>query len=123
MIGAASLVLVSMLLQYIPGQELPFPDTLDTHGANTAAVATFKGTFKSTDRKYLTITVEDGQTMRMYITRRTKFIRGGMPAKASDFHAGENISVDAESDARLNLLAVLVRTVSPPKPPEHKPEQ
>jgi|GEM_PF-2013945 len=126
MIGAATLVLASMLVQYIPRQRVPLQGGVNAQGANTDAVATFTGTFKSADKKYLMITVEDGQTMRMYITRRTKFIRDGMPAKASDFHSDENITVDAERDARLNLLAVRVEAVKPPKPsrpPEHKPDQ
>ena len=77
------------------------------------AIATFDGTFKSADKKYLIIAVEDGQTMRMYITHSTKFVRGGKPAHASDFHEGDPVTVDAERDARLNLLAVRVETKKP----------
>ena len=44
----------------------------------------------------------------MYITGSTRFIRDGKPAKASDFHTDENVTVDASRDARLNLLAVRV---------------
>jgi hypothetical protein len=82
-------------------------------GADTDAIATFAGTFKSADKKFLVIEVENGQTMRMYITGSTKFVRDGKPAKASDFHTGESVSVDASRDARLNLLAVKVEPAKP----------
>lgn len=116
----ANLALVLMLLQYIPRR---IPAQEDQGGANTDAVATFNGTFKSADKKFLTIAVEDGQIMRMYITGSTKFIRHGQPAKASDFHSGENVTVDASRDARFNLLAVRVEATPPPKAPERKPDQ
>ncbi len=90
--------------------------------ANTAAVATFNGTFKSADKKFLTIALEEDQTMRMYITGATKFFRDGMPAKAADFHPDEKVTVEASSDARQNLLAVRVETpqVAPPSVPDRK---
>jgi hypothetical protein len=77
-------------------------------GANTEAVATFAGTFKTIDKKFLIIEVEDGQVMRMYVTGSTKFVRDGKPSKAADFHTGESVTVDASRDARMNLLAVQV---------------
>jgi hypothetical protein len=85
-------------------------------------VATFTGAFKSADKKYLFLELEDGNTMRMFITGSTKFFRDDKPAKASDFHAGENVTVDAASDLRLNLLVVRVATV-PAKPPERAPDK
>src|SRR5579872_7045073 len=107
----ANLALALMLLQYIPRR---VPPQANPGGANTDAVASFAGTFKSADKKFLTITVEEGQTMRMYITRSTKFIRESMPAKVSDFHEGDSVTVDASRDARLNLLAVRVEAIKPP---------
>ncbi|HVW87482.1 MAG TPA: hypothetical protein VHB50_22500, partial [Bryobacteraceae bacterium] len=62
------------------------------------AIATFDGVFKSADRKFVEIQVESGETMRMYITHGTKFVRNGKPAHASDFHDGEKVTVDAERD-------------------------
>lgn len=116
----ANVALALMLLQYIPGLG---PPQANPGGANTDAVATFAGTFKSADKKFITIAVEEGQTMRMYITGSTKFVRDGKPAKVSDFHPGEYVSVDAARDARLNLIAVRVEAVRPPKTPEPKPDQ
>ncbi len=72
------------------------------------AIATFTGVFKSADKKYVVLALENGETMRMYITRRTRFIRDAKPARPSDFHDGEDVDVDAERDARMNLLAVRV---------------
>lgn len=119
------LLLALMLFQY----PYPYPGTVPrTQGsapgrdpANTGAVATFTGTFKSADKKTLFIDLEDGNTLHMYITGATKFIRDDRPAKLSDFHSGENVIVDASRDTRLNLLAVRV-TAAPPKP-EKKSEQ
>lgn len=116
-----NLALVIMLLQYVPRQRIP--PQINPGGANTDAVATFTGTFKSADKKYVTVAVEDGQTLRMFITGSTKFIRDGKPAKAGDFHPDENVTVEASRDARFNLVAVRVETSPPPKGPDHKPDQ
>jgi hypothetical protein len=118
-------IVTLLLLQYpypYPSRQPRQPQTPNLPGTNTDAVATFTGAFKSADKKYLFIEVEDGNTMRMYITGSTKFIRDDKPAKASDFHAGENITVDASRDARLNLLAVRVATV-PAKAPDRQPDK
>jgi hypothetical protein len=77
-----------------------------------AAIATFDGEFKSADKTYVTVELEEGQTMRMFITRGTRFIRDGKPARPSDFHLGDKVSVDAERDVRMNMLAV--RVEAPP---------
>jgi hypothetical protein len=82
------------------------------------AVATFDGIFKSADKKFLEIQVDDsGDIMRMYITRTTKFVRDGKTVKVSDFHDGDKVVAEATRDARLNLLAVKVEI----KPPDAKP--
>ena len=82
--------------------------------------ATFNGVFRSIESGYLVIEVENGSSMRMFTTRSTKFVREGKPAKASDFHDGDAVSVDAQRDARMNMVAVRVEAVraKPPKPPE-----
>jgi hypothetical protein len=116
----ASVALALMLLQYIPRR---IPPQATPGGANTEAVATFTGTFKSADKKFLTIAVDEGQIMRMYITSATKFIRDGKASKASDFHPDENVSVDASRDARLNLIALRVEATPAPKKPDPKPDQ
>lgn len=110
---AAQLALVLVLMQVPLRQRTPLgPPSIG--GANTEAVATFTGTFKTVDKKFLFVEVEDGQVMRMYVTGSTKFVREGKPAKAADFHSGESVTVDAARDARLNLLAVQVTKTSPP---------
>jgi hypothetical protein len=90
--------------------------------SNTEAVASFTGTFKSADKKYLFIDVENGNTMRMYITGSTRFFRDDKPAKVSDFHQGDPVTVDVSRDSRLNMLAMRVTEV-PPKPAQKAPEQ
>lgn len=74
------------------------------------AIATFEGVFKTSNSKFLEIQVESGDTMRMYLTHGTKFVKDGRPAKVRDFHDGDKVTVDAERDVRLNLLAVKVET-------------
>ena len=111
-----------MLFQYpYPGQAPRRQSNPVKEPADTEAVATFTGTFKSADKKFLMIDVENGNTMRMYITGATKFFRDDKPVKASDFHPGDPVSVDASRDNRLNLLAVRVTAV-PSVPDKKAPE-
>ena len=105
----AQLALALMLMQVRMPQRQIGPPAIG--GANTDAVATFTGTFKTIDKKFLFVEVEDGQVMRMYMTGSTKFVRDGKPAKAADFHTGDSVTVDASRDARLNMLAVQVSNV------------
>lgn len=115
MISFALTMLV--LVQYYP----PYPGTVHQRQsspgfsapADTDAVATFTGTFKSADKKFLFVDVENGNTMRMYITGATKFFRDDKPAKVSDFHSGDPVTVDVSRDARMNLLAVRVAEAAP----------
>jgi hypothetical protein len=47
----------------------------------------------------------------MYITGSTRFIRDNKPAKVSDFHLDDAVTVDAARDTLLNLVAVTVASV------------
>ena len=76
--------------------------------AEPRAVATFDGVWKSGDRKQIYIAVESGETLRMLVTGATKFVRGRKPARITEFHEGEKISVDAERDLMMNMLVVRV---------------
>lgn len=119
------LVFALLLMQQIPRQRLPVPrQTPNPHAEAEDAVATFDGTFKSADKKRLLIEVENGQTMQMFVTGSTKFVRNGKPAKPGDFENGEAVTVDASRDARLNLIAVKVESApkeSAPKREERQP--
>jgi hypothetical protein len=77
------------------------------------AVATFDGVFKAADKKYIEIQVESGDTVRMYLTHGTKFVRDGKNVKVADFHEGDKVTADATRDSRLNLLAVKIEAVKP----------
>lgn len=78
-----------------------------------SVVATFDGVFKSADKKYVNVQVESGENMRMYLTRSTKFVLNGKTVRVTDFHDGDKVTVDAERDARMNLLAVKIENVKP----------
>ena len=82
------------------------------------AIATFDGVFKNYNRKFVEMQVESGETMRMYVTRGTKFVRDGKAARPTDFHDGEKVTVDAERDLRMNLLAVRVELSKKGAPPQ-----
>jgi hypothetical protein len=96
----ASVAILALLLQSPPIPSIP---------------ATFTGVFRGTESGRIVIEVENGQSMRMFVTGSTKFIRDGKPSKSSQFHDGDAVSVDAERDARMNLVALRVEAV-PPKP-------
>lgn len=74
--------------------------------------ATFTGVFRGIAHGgHLLMEVEGGQEIRMFVIGSTKFIRDGKQVKSSQFHDGDAVSVDAERDARLNLVAVKVEAV------------
>lgn len=75
---------------------------------NTAATATFEGEFKSADRKYVVVELIEGGTMRMFVTKATKFIRAGKSGRAAEFQPGEHVTVEAQRDLMMNMLAVRV---------------
>jgi hypothetical protein len=74
------------------------------------AIATFDGVFKTANKKFVEIQVESGDIMRMYLTHGTKFVKDGKSVHAGDFQDGDNVTVDAERDVRMNLLAVKVES-------------
>ena len=80
----------------------------------TGIPASFSGTFKMAEHGRIVVEVEEGETMRMYVTHSTKYFRDGKPAKLSDFQNGDHVNVDAERDVRMNLLAVRVEAVKQP---------
>jgi len=80
----------------------------------TGIPATFSGTFKMAEHGRIVVEVENGETMRMYVTHSTKYFRDGKPAKLSDFQNGDHVNVDAERDVRMNLIAVRVEAVKQP---------
>ncbi len=126
MIWLTSAAIAFSLLQQYPQQtprtRTPRPTADAGPGANTDAIATFSGAFKSADKKYVNIDVEGGE-MRMYLTHSTKFVRDGKPARASDFESGELVTADTARDARFNLLAVKIELVKPPKSQVGAPEK
>lgn len=108
--------------QYYPAPRPRIPTGTGGTGIGPVldAVASVDGTFKSADKKFVEIQVESGDTMRMYITGKTKFIRDGKTVKASEFHDGDPVTADATRDARLNMLALKIELK---KPEEAKPDE
>jgi hypothetical protein len=82
--------------------------------------ATFAGTFQGVESGgHLVLEVEGGHQLRMFVIGSTKFIRDGKTVKSSEFHDGDPVTVDAERDARMNLVALKVEAAKP-KPPGSK---
>lgn len=75
--------------------------------------ATFTGVYRGAESGRIVIEVESGQNMRLFVTHSTKFIRDGKPSKESQFHDGDAVSVDAERDLRMNMVALRVEAVPP----------
>jgi hypothetical protein len=120
----SSLAIAALLLfQYYPTPGVPdVPLTANPGSGDPNAIATFHGTFKSADKKYLMIDVEDGNTMRMFV-KGAKFILDGKPAKAAQFHTGDKVTVDAARDTLMNLVAVRVTAAPAKKAPERQPDK
>jgi hypothetical protein len=86
--------------------------------------ATFTGVYRGIESGRVVIEVENGQNMRMFVTGSTKFIRDGKRSKASEFQDGDPVTVDAERDVRMNLVALRVENVKPKPPkPAAQPEK
>ena len=92
-------------------------------GTVDGAVASFEGVFKAVDKKFVTIQVDSGDIMRMYLTHGTKFVRDGKNVKAAEFHEGDPVTAEATRDVRMNLLAVRVETRKPAGKSGDKPEE
>jgi hypothetical protein len=82
--------------------------------------ATFTGVYRGVESGHVIIELGPDRNMRMFITGSTKFIRDGKKSKASDFHDGDNVTVDADRDLRMNLVALRVEMIpaKAPKPPD-----
>jgi hypothetical protein len=82
--------------------------------------ATFTGIYRGMESGRVIIEMGPDQNMRMFVTGSTKFIRDGKKSKASEFHDGDTVTVDAERDLRMNLVALRVEMVpaKAPKPPD-----
>lgn len=82
--------------------------------------ATFTGVYRGMESGHIIIEIGPDRNMRMFVTGSTKFIRDGKKSKASEFHDGDNVTVDAERDLRMNLVALRVEMVpeKAPKPPD-----
>lgn len=81
--------------------------------------ATFTGVYRGLESGHVIIEIGPDRNMRMFVTGSTKFIRDGKKSKASEFHDGDAVTVDAERDLRMNLVALRVEAVPPraAKPP------
>ena len=80
--------------------------------------ATFTGIYRGVESGHVIIEIGPDRNMRMFVTGSTKFIRDGKKSKASEFHDGDTVTVDAERDLRMNLVALRVEMVPEKAPPK-----
>ena len=80
------------------------------------APATFTGVYRGVESGHVIVEIGPDRNMRMFVTGATKFIRDGKKSKASEFHDGDNVTVDAERDLRMNLVALRIELTPPEKP-------
>ena len=83
-----------------------------------SAPATFTGVYRGVESGHVIIEVGPDRNMRMFVTGSTKFIRDGKKSKASEFHDGDSVTVDAERDMRMNLVALRIEVVPEKAPPK-----
>jgi hypothetical protein len=81
-----------------------------------SAPATFTGVYRGVESGHVIVEIGPDRNMRMFVTGSTKFIRDGRKSKASEFHDGDYVTVDAERDLRMNLVALRVELTPPEKP-------
>jgi len=90
---------------------------LQTAPSGPSVPATFTGVYRGMESGRVIIEIGPDRNMRMFVTGSTKFIRDGKKSKASEFHDGDTVTVDAERDLRMNLVALRVEMV-PEKAPK-----
>jgi hypothetical protein len=110
---------VALLLSLWQGYPRPLTEPIQP-----TVPATFTGIFRGIESGHVVIEVDSGQNMRMFVTGSTKFIRDGKPSKANQFHDGDAVSVEAQRDLRMNLVALRVEAVKPKTPkPDGEPDK
>jgi hypothetical protein len=78
----------------------------------------FHGKLKDLTSKEIMIETDDNQTVSIRRSRKTKFLKGKDPIKASDIDLETLVTVDAGEDPDLKLTAVDVIVDPPPKSPD-----
>lgn len=76
---------------------------------------TFNGKLKDIDKKKLMIETEEGHSVSIRLSGKTKFFQDGKPIKRSDIDLETPITVDASEQSDLSMLASKVTVDPPPK--------
>ena len=79
------------------------------------------GSLLRVDGKDVVLKLEDGRTLRMNRTGKTKFYKDSKQIKADDFGPGDHVSVDATNDQQGFLSAISV-TLDKAATPEERAE-
>ena len=83
--------------------------------AYKGVAGSFHGTLKELTNKEITIETDGKQIVSIRRSRKTKFLKGDQPIKASDIDMETPVTVDASEDTGLTLTAVQVFVGVPPK--------
>ncbi len=97
-----------------------------TAGPYNGPAVTFNGTVKTLTKKELIVDLDpadpdaERQSLTFRLSKKTKFLKGDQPIKASDIEVGTHISLDATRDGDLKF-SVLNIIVAPPDKTTDKP--
>ena len=123
----ALLLPVRMPAQYYPRRG-PVSATA-TSGPYSGPAVTFNGTVKAVTKKEIIVDLDpadsgaDRQSLTFRVSKKTKFLKGDQPIKASDIEVGMHISLDATRDGDQKLSALTVMAAPPGKPGDKRAEK
>jgi hypothetical protein len=80
----------------------------------------FHGKLKELSGKEVMIETDEGQTVSIHRSRKTKFLKGTQSIKPSDIDLESMVTVDASEEVDLSLTAVSVTVDMPKKSAENK---
>jgi len=92
-----------------------------TLGAYQGVTVTFHGKLKDRDKKKIEVETDENQLVTIRLSGKTKFFKNDKEIKASAIDLETTVSVDANEDRDLSILAIAV-TVDPP-PQKAAPEK
>jgi hypothetical protein len=96
----------------IPGSPNP--------GAYKGVAGSFHGKVKDLTKKEIMIQTDDDQTVSIYLSGKTKFLKGAAKIKPSDIDMETLVTVDASEESDLSLTAVDVIVDTPKKGDDSK---
>ncbi len=117
------LLLVGSLLPVVSVAQIPYPASRTRRsipgtpnpGAYKDVAGSFHGKLKDLSNKEIMIETDDNQIVSIRRIRKTKFLKGTQPIKASDIEIETPVTVDVSEDIDLKPTALNVVVDTPKK--------